>query len=126
MAGSMSGHGIGPRGPWLQWRSVAAFNASSKFRGHRKAAKKCPCSSPACCTPMKSFTPRHASWLNQIEIYFSIVQQKVLTPNDFASLAALEHYLLALSSALSGDRDAVPLDLQTRGFASAVGAACCR
>jgi hypothetical protein len=40
-------------------------------------------------------TPRHASWLNQIEIYFSIVQRKVLTPNDFATLAALEHYLLA-------------------------------
>ena len=30
-------------------------------------------------------TPCHASWLNQIEIYFSIVQRKVLTPNDFAS-----------------------------------------
>ncbi len=32
-------------------------------------------------------TPVHASWLNQIEIYFSIVERKVLTPNDFASLA---------------------------------------
>jgi len=31
--------------------------------------------------------PVHASWLNQIEIYFSIVQRKVLTPNDFRSLA---------------------------------------
>jgi len=31
--------------------------------------------------------PVHASWLNQIEIYFSILQQKVLTPNDFPSLA---------------------------------------
>ena len=30
--------------------------------------------------------PLHASWLNQIEIFFSIVQRKVLTPNDFASL----------------------------------------
>jgi hypothetical protein len=30
-------------------------------------------------------TPVHASWLNQIEIYFSIVQRKVLTPNDFKS-----------------------------------------
>ena len=43
-------------------------------------------------------TPRHASWLNQIEIYFSIIQRKVLTPNDFASLAALEHYLLAFQA----------------------------
>jgi DDE superfamily endonuclease len=40
-------------------------------------------------------TPLHASWLNQIEIYFSVVQRKVLTPNDFATLTALEHYLLA-------------------------------
>ena len=39
--------------------------------------------------------PVHASWLNQIEIYFSIVQRKVVTPNDFGSLAAVEDRLLA-------------------------------
>jgi len=39
--------------------------------------------------------PLHASWLNQIEIYFSIIQRKVLTPNDFASGAAVEHRLSA-------------------------------
>jgi hypothetical protein len=39
--------------------------------------------------------PAHASWLNQIEIYFSIVQRKVLTPNDFPDLAAVERRLLA-------------------------------
>ena len=33
--------------------------------------------------------PVHASWLNQIEIYFSIIQRKVLTPNDFDSLEML-------------------------------------
>ena len=33
--------------------------------------------------------PVHASWLNQIEIYFSIIQRKVLTPNDFDSLEAV-------------------------------------
>jgi hypothetical protein len=38
--------------------------------------------------------PVHASWLNQIEIYFSIVQRKVLTPNDFSCLAELEDRLL--------------------------------
>lgn len=38
--------------------------------------------------------PVHASWLNQVEIYFSIVQRKVLTPNDFASLAEVESRLL--------------------------------
>lgn len=40
-------------------------------------------------------TPVHASWLNQVEIYFSIVQRKVVTPNDFASLRELEDRLLA-------------------------------
>ena len=40
-------------------------------------------------------TPNHASWLNQVEIYFSIVQRKVLRPNDFSSLADLEQRLLA-------------------------------
>jgi hypothetical protein len=40
-------------------------------------------------------TPIHASWLNQIEIYFSIVQRKVLTPNDFDSLEDVRERLLA-------------------------------
>lgn len=38
--------------------------------------------------------PVHASWLNQIEIYFSIVQRKALTPNDFSCLAEVEDRLL--------------------------------
>jgi hypothetical protein len=38
-------------------------------------------------------TPVHASWLNQIEIYFSIIQRKVLTPNNFESLADVEERL---------------------------------
>jgi hypothetical protein len=40
-------------------------------------------------------TPIHASWLNQAEIYFSVVQRKVVTPNDFADLDTLEQHLLA-------------------------------
>ncbi len=39
-------------------------------------------------------TPVHASWLNQIEVYFSIVQRKLLTPNDFPTLAALQNHLM--------------------------------
>jgi hypothetical protein len=42
--------------------------------------------------------PIHASWLNQIEIWFSIVQRKVLTPNDFADLDAVEARLLAFQA----------------------------
>jgi hypothetical protein len=45
-------------------------------------------------------TPVHASWLNQVEIYFSIIQRKVLTPNDFASLDAVR-LRLALYEQLS-------------------------
>ena len=33
--------------------------------------------------------PIHASWLNQIEIVFSIIQRKVINPADFADLDAL-------------------------------------
>lgn len=39
-------------------------------------------------------TPVHASWLNQVEIYFSILQRKVLTPCDFKSLSELEERIL--------------------------------
>jgi hypothetical protein len=45
-------------------------------------------------------TPVHASWLNQVEIYFSIIQRKVLTPNDFPNLAAVR-LRLALYEELS-------------------------
>lgn len=38
--------------------------------------------------------PVHASWLNQIEIYFSILQRKVLSPNDFSGLESLAERLL--------------------------------
>ena len=42
--------------------------------------------------------PTHASWLNQVELYFSIVQRKALTPNDFPDLAAVEQRLLAFEA----------------------------
>ena len=35
-------------------------------------------------------TPVHARWLNHVELYCSIIQRKVLTPNDFASLEDVE------------------------------------
>lgn len=39
--------------------------------------------------------PVHASWLNQVEIYFSILQRKAITPNDFTDLDALADRILA-------------------------------
>ncbi len=37
--------------------------------------------------------PVHTSWLNQIEIVFSVIQRKVIKPTDFGDLAALAHRL---------------------------------
>jgi len=39
-------------------------------------------------------TPVHASWLNQIEIYFSILQRKVLSPNEFPDLPTLHTQIM--------------------------------
>ena len=52
--------------------------------------------------------PVHASWLNQIEIYFSVVQRKVLTPNDFLDLAEVKQRLLGFQRRYQ--QAAVPFD----------------
>jgi transposase len=39
--------------------------------------------------------PIHASWLNQVEIYFSILQRKAINPNDFADLNQLSERILS-------------------------------
>ena len=36
------------------------------------------------------FTPKHASWLNQIEIWFSILARKLLRRGNFKSTAELK------------------------------------
>jgi len=41
------------------------------------------------------FTPRHASWLNQVEIWFSILARRVLRRGSFTSTADLRDKLLA-------------------------------
>lgn len=38
--------------------------------------------------------PIHASWLNQVEIHFSILQRKAFNPNDFADLNHLAERIL--------------------------------
>jgi hypothetical protein len=42
--------------------------------------------------------PRHASWLNPIEIYFSIVQRKALTPCHFEGLDDLAERILSFQA----------------------------
>jgi transposase len=52
--------------------------------------------------------PVHASWLNQIELVFSVIQRKVLTPNDFTDLDELAQRLLAFQRRYQ--QTAVPFD----------------
>ncbi|MEV6080168.1 hypothetical protein AB0L80_34440 [Streptomyces sp. NPDC052069] len=40
-------------------------------------------------------TPVHASWLHQVEIYFSVVQRKVVSPNHFTELTQVRDRLRA-------------------------------
>jgi hypothetical protein len=46
-------------------------------------------------------TPIHASWLNQVELYFSVIQRKVLEPNQWRSLAEIEIALHAFAERYS-------------------------
>ncbi len=43
-------------------------------------------------------TPVHASWLNQVEIYFSVIQRKVLSPNDFTDTNLIGQRLAAFET----------------------------
>ena len=52
--------------------------------------------------------PVHASWLNQVEIYFSIVQRKVVKPQNFPNLHVLEDRLLAFQDRYNAT--AIPFD----------------
>ncbi|WP_234808382.1 transposase [Mycolicibacter kumamotonensis] len=47
---------------------------------------------------LRLIQPVHASWLNQVEIYFSIVQRKVVSPNDFHTLDEVEARLIDFQS----------------------------
>jgi hypothetical protein len=60
-------------------------------------------------------TTVHASWLHPVEIYFSILQRKVLTPNDFTSLAQLENHLLQFQEHYQQIAAPLSLDLRTQG-----------
>jgi putative transposase len=40
------------------------------------------------------FTPKHCSWLNQIEIWFSLLVRKLLRRASFTSIAKLKNRIL--------------------------------
>ena len=83
---SSPGHGASPishgrrgcSGSWTTARRIAG-ETSVQAVGSRPTP-----------TAILVHMPVHASWLNQVEIYFSMVQRKVLTPNDFAGLEEVE------------------------------------
>ncbi|HJW91551.1 MAG TPA: transposase, partial [Anaerolineales bacterium] len=41
------------------------------------------------------YTPKHASWMNQVEIWFSILVRKLLKRGNFTSMADLKAKVLA-------------------------------
>ena len=55
--------------------------------------------------------PVHASWLNQVEVYFSVIQRKLLTPDDFGDLDSLAEPGPRLRAALQRHRQAVRLEI---------------
>ncbi|MFV2021493.1 IS630 family transposase [Micromonospora sp. LOL_023] len=80
------------REPYASARRVFwIVDNGSSHRGHaaiNRLAKRYP-------NAVMIHTPVHASWLNQVEIYFSIVQRKVVTPNDFTNLDQVQDRLTA-------------------------------
>jgi len=72
-------------------RVFVIVDNGSDHRG-QTAIKRLKDKYPSC---IMIHTPVHASWLNQIEIFFSIIQKKVISPNNFANLTELASTLLA-------------------------------
>ena len=72
-------------------RVFVIVDNGSDHRG-KKAARRLRAAHP---NAIMIHTPVHASWLNQVEIFFSIIQKKVVSPNDFASTSQLAATLLA-------------------------------
>jgi hypothetical protein len=81
--------------PYRRGRRVFwIVDGGSSHRGQRFAQRLQRWYPNAIAVPL----PVQASWLNQIEIYFSIVQRKVLTPNDFTNLEEVQERLLDFES----------------------------
>jgi len=60
--------------------------------------------------------PDHASWLNQVwEISFSIIQRKVLTPNNFANLTEVEERLLAFERRYNESAHTLRIEVHPQG-----------
>jgi hypothetical protein len=83
------------REPYASARRVFwIVDNGSSHRGWTAAARLADAFSNA----VMIHTPVHASWLNQIEIYFSVIQRKLLTPDNVASLEQLAEQITAFET----------------------------
>ena len=80
----------------------------ASHRGWTAAARLCDAFPSA----VMIHTPVHASWLNQIEIYFSVVQRKLLTPDNAANLDAPHRAAHRFRGSLQPSRSTLRLDIQ--------------
>ncbi|MET9122215.1 hypothetical protein [Streptomyces sp. NPDC004528] len=71
------------REPYASAKRVFWGVDNGSSHGGQKAACRLAAAFP---NTIMVHTPVHASWLNQVEIYFSVVQRKVVSPNDFTDL----------------------------------------
>jgi DDE superfamily endonuclease len=97
------GGGSGSRGKgWPGWRTATEPYASARRvfwvvdngASHRNWAAATRMSD-AYPNAVMVHLPVHASWLNQIEVVFSVIARKVLSPADFADSDAVAARLLA-------------------------------
>ncbi|MFI6950954.1 hypothetical protein [Streptomyces sp. NPDC050422] len=70
-------------------RVICIVRNGSSHRG-KKAADRLTTAFP---NAVMVHTPIHASWLNNVEISFSVVRRKVAQPNDFTGLAQVRDRL---------------------------------
>jgi hypothetical protein len=62
---------------------------------HSAASDQPVAVTPDCTSAADFQLPVHASWLNQVEVYFSVIQRKLLTADDFEGLDELADQILA-------------------------------
>lgn len=79
----------------------------SSHRG-QKAADRLVAAFP---NAVMAHAPVHASWLNQVEIFFSVVQRKVVSPNDFTELAQVEDRLRAFEDRYNATAQPFPVEV---------------
>ncbi|MEV5689492.1 hypothetical protein AB0L68_41140 [Streptomyces sp. NPDC052164] len=78
--------------PYASARRVFRVVDNGSSRCGKRAAERLTAAFP---NAVMVHTPVHASWLHQVEIYFSVVQRKVVSPNHFTELTQVRDQLRA-------------------------------